>query len=182
MTALLCVIALGAGACGNKKDKASVAALEGLREAISHNTDTERFGDSRAIAENAIFLRAEGVESSIGMPLSQGALDVMLGDIRTSTEPRNYWARARVYFARPGACVKIEDVELPRTARTAEPNRGWQQSVKDKHAAVTQRLTDAYAADFRCGDGPRFTAVFVRAVPLDGTYRVADITASSRGR
>jgi hypothetical protein len=43
-------------------------------------------------------------------------------------------------------------------------------------------LTNAFAADFRCGDGPRFTAVFSRPEPDDGTLRVAQIRPSILGR
>jgi hypothetical protein len=78
--------------------------------------------------------------------------------------------------------VKIEDVALPPEARTSQPSPGWQATVRTKHQAVMARLTDAFAADFRCGDGPRFTATFTRPASLDGTLRVANITASPRGR
>lgn len=181
MLAALAAVALSAAGCGNKRDRAAVDALEGLRGAIESNGDLTRFGDSRVILEAAIFQRAEGIEQSGMVPLSQGALDVMLGDIAPRAEPRAYWQRARVYL-RAGSCVKIEDVPLPSDARTSQPSRGWQASVRAKHQAVTTRLTDAFAADFRCGDGPRFTATFTRAAPLDGTIRVANITSSSRGR
>jgi hypothetical protein len=179
---VLGVMALAAtmAGCTNKKDKPAIDALEGLRGAITSNGDTTRFGDSKVLAEAAIFSRSEGLSAGM-LVLSQGALDVMLGDIVARTEPRTYWARARVYL-RPGTCAKIEEVPLPAEARTSQPDSGWQATVRAKHTSVTTRLTNAFAADFRCGDGPRFTAVFTRAEPVDGTIRVANITASQRGR
>lgn len=181
MLATVAAAALSVAACGNKRDRSAIEALEGLRGALSGNGDLNRWGDSRVIQEAAIFQRAEGIERTGMVPLSQGALDVMLADIVPVVEPRTYWQRARVYL-RPGACVKIEDVTLPPEARTSQPSHGWQASVRTKHQAVMARLTDAFAADFRCGDGPRFTATFTRPAPVDGTLRVANITASSRGR
>ncbi len=172
---------LSSAGCANKKDRPAIDALEGLRAALARNGDTARFGDPRIIAEAAIFQRAEGIERSGMIPLSQGALDTMLGDIVRPTEPRTYWARARVYLV-AGDCVKIEDVSLPSVARTSAPSPGWQATVRTKHESVTRRLTNAFAADFRCGNGPRFTAIFTRAEPLDGSIRVADITSSQRGR
>lgn len=181
MRAMVIAAALGAVACGNKRDRLAIETLEGLRGALAGHGDLERWGDSRVLQEAAIFQRAEGIERTGMMPLSQGALDVMLADIAPLVEPRTYWQRARVYL-RPGPCVKIEDVSLPPDARTSQPSPRWQATVLAKHQAVMARLTDAFAADFRCGDGPRFTATFTRPLPFDGTLRVANITASSRGR
>lgn len=174
------VLAATAAGCTNNKNKPAIDALEGLRGALESNGDTTRFGDSKVLAEAAIFARSEGLSARM-LVLSQGALDVMLRDIAPRIEPRTYWSRARVYL-RPGSCAKIEDVPLPPEARTSQPDSGWQASVRAKHTSVTTRLTNAFAADFRCGDGPRFTAIFTRAEPVDGTIRVANIAASTRGR
>jgi hypothetical protein len=177
----LLVAALLAAGCSNKADKPYLDALEGLRAALEQHGDTSRFGDSRVLAEAAIFHRAAGIEHAGPLSLNQSALDVFLQDIEGPTEPRTYWQRARVYL-RPGRCVKLSEAELPSDARVPTPGHGWQDSVRVRHERLARKLTNAYAADFRCGDGPRFTATFTRPEPADGSYRVALITSSPRGR
>lgn len=174
------VLLLSTTHCRDKQERQLTDALEGLRGAIESNGDTARFGDSRIMAESAIFHRAAGIEGTGGLSLNQSALEVFLGDIRAATEPRAYWARARVYL-KPGSCTKLSDAELPADARVPQAGHGWQQSVRDKHLTVVRRLTNAVSADFRCGDGPRFTATFTRPESGEGV-RVAQIAASPRGQ
>jgi hypothetical protein len=174
-------LVLGASACMSAKDRAAVTAIEGLRGALETRGDATRFGDSRVITEALIFARAVGIERSSAVPMSEAAHDMMLGDIRAQVEPEAYWRGARVYL-RPGRCEKIEDVPLPPEARSPEQSSSWRPTVRARHERVARRLTNAFAADFRCGDGPRFTAILSRPEPDDGTLRVARISASIRGR
>jgi hypothetical protein len=178
---VVALLALSASACTSAKDRAAVTALEGLRGAIESNGDSTRFGDSRVIIEARILARAVGIERSSGVPLGESAHDVMLADVRAQHEPAVYWRGARVYL-RPGKCEKLADVALPPDAVTPDQASSWRPAVRQRHALVARRLTNAFAADFRCGDGPRFTAVFSRPEPDDGTLRVAQIRASILGR
>jgi|LNFM01.1.fsa_nt_gb hypothetical protein len=180
LRAALVTLLLSTMSCKDKQEQAQVAALEGLRAAIDGNRDTSMFGDSRIMAESAIFHRAAGIEGTGGLSLSQSALDLFLTDIAGPTEPQTYWRRARVYL-KPGSCTKLSDAELPSDARVSRAGTGWQQSVRDKHLTVVRRVTNATSADFRCGDGPRFTATFTRPASGEGV-RVALITASPRGQ
>jgi hypothetical protein len=175
------VVGVTSSACTNAKDRASVIALEGLRGAVETRGDTARFGDSRVLTEAMILARAVGIERSSGVPLGESAHDIMLGDVRAQVEPEAYWRGARVYL-RPGRCEKIEDVSLPPEARVPEQSSSWRAAVRSRHEKIARRLTNAFAADFRCGEGPRFTAIFSRPEPDDGTLRVARISASIRGR
>ncbi|MDP3275928.1 MAG: hypothetical protein Q8Q09_12075 [Deltaproteobacteria bacterium] len=167
--------------CTDAKTKRATQALDGLRGALQTPANLPRFGDSRIVQESLIFHRSSVLEQTQSLPLQESALDVMVRDVESLMIPATYWARARVYL-REGKCEKLEDIPLPTELTAPTPSPTWRPAVAAQHTRLARRLNGAFAADFRCGSAPRFTAIFVRPDPDDGTLRVADIRASTRGQ
>jgi hypothetical protein len=177
----LAVLVLFVAACGDPKERKALTALEGLRASLAApNSDLNRYTDSRISGENLVFARAINIERDHGIHLAESGLDQQMSELTAQLNPRRFWNRAQPFLV-PGRCVKIEDVVVPDDLRMADAPRSWPDSVKRRYEAVARRLNGAYAADFRCGDGPRFLAVFTRPDPDDGTWRVAKIDVSLRG-
>lgn len=167
--------------CGDPKERKALTALEGFRAAMqSPNGDISRFADARIVPENLVFARAVNIERDHGIHLAESGLDQQMADLDREVDPRRFVARARPFLV-AGRCSKVSDAVVPEDLRVPGASRNWPATVTRRYEAMATRLNGAYAADFRCGDGPRFLAVFTRPTPDDGTWRVAKIDVSLRG-
>ncbi len=182
LSLLFSMVSLTLTGCGDPKERKALTALEGLRAAISvPDVTSSRFAEPRLVPENLVFGRAISIQREHGIHMTESGLDQQMNELSTLFSPRLFFSRARSYLT-PGRCVKIADAVVPEDLRAAEPPRDWVRTVARRYESVASRLNGAYAADFRCGDGPRFIAVFTRPIPDDGTWRVAKIDVSLRGQ
>lgn len=174
-------LALGLAGCRKPAAQTPEGTLGLLRDALANpSAPLDRLVDSRVMTEALMLARAHNIEASMGVSLREGALPTMLGDYRERLEPRRYFADARTYL-RPGSCERVAEARLPETIRTTPaPARGWPREALELQESVARRLTNAFAGDYRCGDGPTFRAVFVRPNPDDGTLRVAYVGSEAR--
>jgi hypothetical protein len=176
-----CALALVASGCGDRHpERTPEGALHRLRDAlVTGNPPIARVSDTRVIYEASVLTQSRGIEQHSGLQFSDNALDQMLRDLSHPMDPQQAFAGVAPML-RQGHCEKLADAPLPPEIHTTpEPGEHWQARAMALQVSVARRLTNAFAADFRCDGGPSFRAVFVHGDPDDGALRVAQISGAS---
>ncbi len=172
------LVALAAG-CNRHPEKSAEGTLGLLRDALAARRPIDRLVDSRVNVESLILLRSRNIEEQMGIPLGHGALETQLSDFADRMNPQLRFAQALTYL-RPGRCSRVAEAPLPDSiARAPQPGHRWPSAAVALQESVARRLTNAFAGDYRCGDGPVFRAVFVRPVPDDGSLRVVYVGSAA---
>lgn len=162
-----------AGGCDRHPERSAEGTLRLLRDALTARQSIDNLVDSRINVEALILTRSRNIEEQMGIALGQGALETQLADFTERMTPRVRFANALTYL-RPGRCSKEADAPLPESIRrTPSPGPHWPSAAIALQENVARRLNNAFAGDYRCGDGPVFRAVFVHPHPDDGSLRVA---------